>query len=262
MTTEKDQEGVSEIVGYVIMLTIVLIAIGLVFANVVPVLDDTEETEHTKNSQRVFSVIQGNVGEIIENDVPSRGAEMSLKGGKLSVQQEATRLNVTINNTAGNEVYNSSDQLLPGSTLFIRHITYDTDAGTVSYENGAVIRSDSNGNSVMLEEPRWRIEEDGPVILPMIATRGRGTLSGNQVALIQTTQVGRSSLDAQNATDVDTVELEMKSPNADAWNGYLEGEENVDVTSFEDGEVVAVIDLNDQNLIYTENLITVRVAGS
>jgi flagellin-like protein len=252
----EDERAVSEVVGYILMLTIVFIAIGMVFANFVPAADDAEVAEHTKNTERVFSVLQSNIYEMIENEVPSRGAEMRLKGGTLSTDRDASRVNVTI------DVDGSPDiERFPGTG----HVSYETDSGTISYEGGAVFRRSNTGESVMIEEPRWRIQEDGPVILPMISTNGEETVGGDQVALMEATRNQRAAqyrLDPANATASEEVELEIDSPNADGWNRYFEELEAAEVDRFDEDEnelVVIIDDIDDRTLIYTEAIITVRI---
>ena len=251
----NDEKAVSEVVGYVIMVTIVFIAIGIVFANFVPAADDAEVAEHTKNTERVFSVLQANIYEVVENEVPSRGAEMRLKGGELSTARDISRTNVTIEG-GGNEIERSTGT---------RHVTYETDAGTISYENGAVFRQAPDGTSVMIEEPRWRIKDEGSIILPMVSLGGSDTLGGDRVALIETTRnerVEQFRLDSTNATDARSVELEITSPNADGWNTYFDGLDAAEVVSFDDDENEIVVTLNgidDQTLIYTQNVLRVRI---
>lgn len=254
MTPRRD-EAISEVIGYIIMVTIVFIAIGLVFANFIPVADDAEVAEHAKNTERVFTVLQSNVYEIVENEVPSRGAEMRLKDGTLSTERETSRTNVTI--------YTGSDDIERFTGT--RHVTYETDSGTISYENGAVFRRSGSGNSVMLSEPRWHIEEDGPIIMPIVSAGGSDTVSGDEVALIEVTKnqrVEQFRLDSENATAADKVELEITSPNAEGWNRYFEELDEADVDSFDDdaNEVVITIDdIDDRKLIYTETTIRMRI---
>ena len=254
--TPSDQEAVSEIIGYIVMVTIVFIAIGLVFANFVPAASDAEVREHTKNTERVFTVLQSNVYEIVENDVPARGAEMRLKDGTLSTERSETGVNVTIDVGGGKEI-----ERFPST----QHVTYETDAGIVSYEGGAVFRRSGFGDSAMLEEPRWRIEEEGPVILPMVLARGGDTVGGDQVALIEASKnqgVAGYRLGPKNTTAAEEVEIEMASPNADAWNEYFQDTEGAEVESFdEDSNELTVIidDIGDRTLIYTESVITMRI---
>jgi len=253
--TPRDEEAVSEVIGYILIVTVVFIAIGLVFANFVPAAGEAEVTEHTENTERVFSVLQSNVYEIVENGVPSRGSEMRLKDGTLSTERDVSGMNVTINVDGSPDI-----ERFLGTT----HVTYETDAGTLSYENGAVFRR-TNGNSVMIEEPRWRIEEDGPVILPMVLARGADTVGGDQAILIEassTRRVSRYSLDSTNATDSEEVELEIESPNADGWNRYFEDLSAAEVDSFDadnDKLTVTIDDIGDRTLIYTETLVRMRL---
>lgn len=255
--TSGEEEAVSEIVGYIIMVTIVFIAIGLVFANFIPAADDAEVAEHTKNTQRVFTVLQANIYEIVENEVPSRGAEMRMKGGRLSTELETSRTNVTIDTP----VISGDIERFTGT----RHVTYETGSGTISYENGAVFRRSGDGRSVMISEPRWRIEEDGPIILPIVMAGGSDTVGGEEVALIEATKnqrVKQFRLDPENATAAQEVELEITSPNADGWNRYFENLEEADVDSFDEdaNEVVVTISgIGGRNLIYTETTIRMRI---
>lgn len=252
----RDEKAVSEAVGYIIMVTIVFIAIGLVFTNFVPAADDTEVTEHTKNTERVFSVLQSNIYEIVENGVPSRGSEMRLKDGTLSTERDVSEMNVTIQTSSPPDI-----ERFVGTT----HVTYETGAGTLSYENGAIFRRTSTGDAVMIEEPRWRIQEEGPIIMPMVLARGAETVGGNQVVLMEassTRRVARYRLDSANATDSEEVELEMQSPNAAGWNRYFEDLSAARVDSFDAAEnelTVTIDDIDDRTLIYSETLIRMRL---
>ena len=253
--TQSDEKAVSEVVGYILMVAIVFIAIGMVFANFIPAADDAEVAEHTKNTERVFSVLQSNIYEMIENGVPSRGIEMRLKDGTLSTQRDTSQMNVTI------DTGSDTIERFPGT----QHVTYETDAGTLSYENGAVFRRSGRGNSVMIEEPRWRIEEDGPVILPIVAASGSDTVSGNPVVLIEVSEnqaVAQYRLDPANVTAAEEVEIEITSPNADGWNRYFEEVDGAEVDSFDEDEnevVVIIDDIDDRDLIYTETVIRMRL---
>ncbi len=257
---DNDKGAISEVIGYVIIVSVVFIAIGLVFTNVIPILDDTEQAEQTKNAERVFSVLQENVEEITKNEVPSRGTEIRLKDGRLTAMRDTSIINVTIESGA-----------VPSGTpiertIGTRHITYETEAGVLSYENGAVFRRDAQGNAAMLEEPDWRIKEDGPVIIPMVSLGGNTeTVSGGVASILTTENSGISEfgLDTANATESEEVDLEIESPNAEAWKRYAEDLEGAEVVSSSDDEVVIEIDgldIDDRTLIYTESSISLRIS--
>jgi hypothetical protein len=253
---KDDAKAVSEVIGYVVVVSVVLIAIGLVFVNVIPVLGDTEQAEQTKNAQRVFSVLQENVEEITRKGVPSRNTEIRLGDGRLTAMRDTSVINVTIEtDVAGGTTVERS--------IGTRHLTYETEAGVISYENGAVFRRDTQGNAAMLEEPNWRVKEDGAVILPMVSLGGRTEAVSGGIATIVTTEstnIAQFRLDNANATESTEVELEMESPNADAWKRYAKDLEGAEVASSSDGEVTILIDdIDDRALIYTEVFIGVRI---
>lgn len=255
MQMKGDTEAISEVIGYVVVVSVVFIAIGLVFINVIPILDDTEQAEQTKNVERVFLVMQENVEEMIEKQIPSRNTEIRLGDGTVTAMRDTSTINVTIETgIVGSPIERS---------IGTRHLTYKTESGIISYENGAVFRRDTQGNTAMLEEPNWRVKEDGPVILPMVSLGGStDTVSGGIATIVTTksTNIAPFRLDNTNATEADEVELEIESPNAEAWKRYAEDLEGAEVTSSSDGEVNILIDnINDRTVIYTENLIVVGI---
>jgi len=255
MRDDNDTGAISEVIGFVVVVSVVFIAIGLVFTSVIPILDDVEQAEQTKNTERVFSVLQENVEEITKNEVPSRGTEIRLGNGRLTAMRDTSIINVTIQSTAAPSDIERS--------IGTRHLTYETEAGVLSYENGAVFRRDKQGNSAMLEKPDWRVKEDGPVILPMVSLGGNtDTVSGGVATVLTTgsTRVAGFGLDTANATEAEKVELKIESPNAEAWERYAEDLEGAEVDSSSDDEVVIIIDdIDGRTLIYTERFISLRI---
>ena len=243
--------GVSEVIGYIIIMGIVFASIGTVYVNLFPILDDSRSYEHTKNAERVFSVLQSNIEELVENEVPKRGAEMRLKGGTLAVEGTNSSLNITVEDSGGDEIYNSTVNYNP--------ISYETDTGRIVYENGAVMRSTSQG-SAMLDEPDWELEDDGAVILPQIPTFGRAEIAGDGTVLIEATRQSSGFTNITSEGDR-TVYLNVTSENRRAWESYLSslgGIDPSDVDTPDSDTVTAEFEVDDgRTVIYSETITVV-----
>ncbi|XGI83375.1 hypothetical protein ACEU6E_08865 [Halorutilales archaeon Cl-col2-1] len=240
MTTRSrngnDERGVSEVVGFVIVLGIVTTSIGLVYLNGVPALGDQRDAAESENSLRSFALVKDSLDSVSRTDgVSSRDTQVRLNGGALSVNSGAgsqTWVNVSIINGSD---HNICDPEVCNTT--VGYVAYSTDSGTVVYENGALIREASASDaSVMIEEPDWRISTDRTVV-PAIDVNGSGSVGGEGVFAVTSENAGMdwtlgdSVRGGDSDHNISSVKVTVRTPNndrLDAWKTYLEGFESLE----------------------------------
>ena len=214
-----NEKAVSEAIGFILILGIVLTGIGLVTLYGYPVLIKEQSNADVRNMERAMIVIQNDMKSLCFKNVPYKEATLQVSGGTL-------------------EVINSSDSgsmfRIAGGSLDVGFspgaLVYRSDRGTevITLENGAVMtrQADATG-SAMLAEPRWFY--DGPtktfvVYLMNITADERMAKSG-----MATVRMSLASTTIHEPTDNagGTVTVEY-TPDADnklsvAWENYLTG---------------------------------------
>ena len=149
-----NDKAVSEAIGFVLILGIVISGIGLVTLYGYPVLVKEQSNTDVKNMERAMIVIQNDMKSLCYKNVPYKETSLQVSGGTLEVIDagDSTR-NVTITSTSG---YDSG-------LLELGELHYRSDRGTESIilENGAVVmRQEDATGSAMLAEPRWFCDVD------------------------------------------------------------------------------------------------------
>jgi len=214
-----NEKAVSEAIGFILILGIVLTGIGLVTLYGYPVLIKEQSNADVRNMERAMIVIQNDMKSLCFKNVPYKETTLQVSGGTL-------------------EVINSSDSgsmfRIAGGSLDVGFspgaLVYRSDRGTevITLENGAVMtrQADATG-SAMLAEPRWFY--DGPtktfvVYLMTITADERMAKSG-----MATVRMSLESTTIHEPTDNagGTVTVEY-IPDADnklsvAWKNYLTG---------------------------------------
>ena len=214
-----NEKAVSEAIGFILILGIVLTGIGLVTLYGYPVLVKEQSNADVRNMERAMIVIQNDMKSLCFKNVPYKEATLQVSGGTL-------------------EVIDSSDSgsmfRIAGGSLDVGFspgaLVYRSDRGTevITLENGAVMtrQADATG-SAMLAEPRWFY--DGPtktfvVYLMTITADERMAKSG-----MATVRMSLESTTIHEPTDNagGTVTVEY-IPDADnklsvAWKNYLTG---------------------------------------
>lgn len=241
-------DAVSEVIGYVIVLSIVLLSMGYVLNYSPTVIQDSQDFEHAQNTQQTFSIVQNNLDEVVRRDVPARATEIRLYNADLHTEND-----VWINVTLGDQTTSSTR---------MSSLTYVTeDNARVVYENGAVIRRGGD-NSGMLYEPSWTFNDDVYIINSVI-TRGDNRVSGDGTTLIEGT-----AQDVNTSTGFDTtVNVTIDSANAMAWESYFK---RLDLSYNKGPDVIPnggnddldrfVVEFDaDQRIIHTEHIINTDV---
>lgn len=210
----------SETLGFIFVFALITLTVGTVYALGVPALQSAQDAERDNNMERAFEVLDDNIDDVARRDAPSRATEIKLAGGSISIIGDTT-VRITATNTddpSQNETF----------SMTARRISYNSgDGTTVSYANGAIIRSD-DGNSVMRSGPDWIVADDRTVI-PFIVTysaEDRDSLGGRSTILILTERrsQGLAGQFDTGASSEAEVNVTVESPNAAAWGRYLERE--------------------------------------
>ncbi|AUX09674.1 hypothetical protein AArcSl_2049 [Halalkaliarchaeum desulfuricum] len=212
--TNGGDRGVSEALSFVLVFALVIGSIAIVYTVGLGGLQDARDHERINNAERAFEVFGENLDDIVLDGAPSRSTQIRMSDATLSVQ-EAAYVEITGTNPETGENYTYPPQQ-------VRSLAFESGDSTVSYTGGAVVRSDGDGDGVMVREPPFLFEDDR-MVLPIVRLSSGGSVavSGDQVIQVRTEQVLRRN-DPVNGTEFDSVEVNVSTDNPGAWNRYME----------------------------------------
>ncbi|MFW5917346.1 MAG: DUF7289 family protein [Halorubrum sp.] len=237
-----DDRGVSNVVGYVLVFSLVTVTIGTVFAVGITGVEDRREAERIANVERAFDVFDDNLRDIQRYDDPGRSTEIRLSGGTLSVE-ETTRF----------ELYNGSDGLVLEREH--RSLTYRNGDTVIAYETGAWFRSDGGG-AAMRSEPRF-VAADDRTTVPLVLLIRDGDSRVDDDGTVQVATSSRSTTGPNYAADDEgPFEVRIESEYADAWERYFERTDGfaVNETATDEVDRTVVVELEEDDVVYVPRI--------
>jgi len=250
-----DDRGVSDVVGYVLVFSLITITIGTVFAVGIAGVEDRREAERVANVERAFDVFDDNLRDIQRYGDPSRATEVRLAGGTLATSGE-TRF-ALVNSTDPAVAANATDDWNADS------LVYRDGETTIAYEAGALVRGDGGG-SVLLSGPRF-VAADGRTTIPIVGLESDSDDSVSGDGTVQVTVAVPERYRERNERSSDSSETTVLTPSSEdtylhvetdhpeAWRGYFartNGFEPIDV----DTDGVAVARLREDGEIYVHDI--------
>lgn len=228
--TDADR-GQSEVVGFLLIFGIVVLAIALVGITAFTGLDNAQEFRETTSAEQGFLVLAENIDDTNREGAPSRETEITLSQASLALEG-TERINVTV---AGET-----------TTVETQPIVYESRGDTsISYSSGLLIREDA-GNGLSFREPKFVLTGD-TVVLPLVRTiaADETTVAGISSVEVVTRHTGTRVV-AADSFDSATVSINITSPRADVWLEYLDEKIDDDGScSLDDGTVECSIETED-----------------
>lgn len=206
--------GVSEVLGYVLVFTLILSSIVTVSVLGISGLEDARGAEQSQNAEKGFDVLHASMAELYTENAPSRATELTLGEQKLYLGDEVT---VRV------KLFNGSDWN-NDTTYQVRPVvqTLETDENLV-YEAGAVFRTGTQGGVVFRQPPVF--SRDGSVHLTVAAFQSDSTRSlGGSTILVRGQVDEREVLVWDVDGTYETVAFNVTSSRADLWHDHLETE--------------------------------------
>lgn len=231
-----DDRAVSEVVGFVLVFSLVTMTIAIVFAVGFGGLQDAQRTEQVNNVERAFDVLDTNVAEVGHQGAPSRATEMRLSGGRLGFGDPTM---VTVDVDDGTEA----------TTIETRPLVYADGDTEIAYELGAIVRTDGGG-SVLLTDPGHVLNDDRSSIPLLVTTKpsDQTAISGHRTVLVRGSH---QHTDLLVPATTDAVTITVESPRADVWERYFERQEAGSVTRTSDTTVEFVLDDGETSISVT-----------
>lgn len=207
----SDERAVSELLGYVIVFSLVLASVALVSTVGLNQLESARDAEQLNNAEQAFDLLATNMDDIARRGAPSRSTEMQLVGGQVTVTDPITVTFRGIDDdapTANN--FNESYDVRP-----IRY-TGRADDRAVVYVGGAVFRTNGDGGTT-IRRPSFVATPDR-LYVPFVHTRAQSVQSrGGGTARLRANHGQTVLLASDSAGTYEHVYMNVTSPRASRW---------------------------------------------
>ena len=216
------ESGVSETIGFIIILGIVMTGIAMVALYGYPALVQEQANANIKNMQKNMLVLQSDLRSLTAKGVPYQETTIQVSGGTLTINQTPDPLwpVFTINGIPGF----SPITHYPGELKF----TSDDGAANIALENGAVhIRywSDMSG-SAMLTTPGWFYDTTTKTyVIHLIQLDASQSLGTSGIGTVRMQLVEPATTTPYDITDGNVTISYQANPAEDymvAWKNYFE----------------------------------------
>jgi len=210
----RSEDAVSEMVDFSIILSIMLLATGIIVVAGTPMLENTQRMQHTENIRQGFEVLALNMNKVVQGNAPSQSVEMKMYGGSLSVAGNNNYIGIDL------RVWNSSTtafEMKYPVDITLKNIEDRFQDTAISYENTGVWAKYDNGQSLMVSEPRFTYANN-VLVIPIANIDGTTSLSGSGLIRV-TADGGRKTVDTYE--NVSQVNITVTSDYFEAWGRYL-----------------------------------------
>ncbi|CAG0949625.1 hypothetical protein METP3_00129 [Methanosarcinales archaeon] len=234
----RSEKAVSEVIGMVLILGIMILVIGIIMLAAVPMIESGKERARMDVAANSFLSMQNDIEEVVRGPIwitdpstetninrlgPSRETQFELMGGTLNVLPNSTNISEkskTLNITTNKNF----TIIIPPSS-----ITYRADQERIVYENGAVFRLYASGMPIMVSNPLISIYQidNNNITISIHAISLNGTLSsvgGDGKAWIETRLVKYNESIPPNSTipNANNIFINITSAYPDAWESFFD----------------------------------------
>lgn len=239
----ENENAVSEVVGFILIFGMVVLAIGIIYAFGYPMLQSNMETSVFESSEQSFIVLQSNMKAVAFEQSPVKTVKMKLQGATLAYSNESS---IQLD-------YNGTTIKKP-----LGRIEYIQDERRIVYESGGVFKLYNHDSQVLVSNPHIfstvTASGENVVSVGIITLYGDETSSGGEGIISLSMNHNDSQITQLN--DNATLILTINSTLAPRWHTHLE-EEGFTIISSSDSEVVA--QMNNTNIIVGEHVIDVEI---
>ena len=204
----KSESAVSEVIGFIMVFSIVMLAISAIYAVGYPTIQSSKENAQFQNMEQSFMVLQSNINTVAFGHAPVRTLKTSLGGGSLTV--DPSEGNITVSPGDWNNVP-------------LGAIEYEKNGRRIAYEGGGVWEKYPAGAAIKLSEPRIFVQDvDGnrTVFVSIINISSDLSSVGGEGTASVTVRHNRS-----HTPDITyspgNVTITVTSDYADAWGRYF-----------------------------------------
>ena len=213
----KSQDAVAEVLDFVTILAILILAFSMIALVGYPILKSAQETRYIENTRQSFSLMAENLNKIAMGQSPSQSVELKLYGGTLSTSMDST-IKINATNSTGKEItLIESDMGIIQNSIGDNVVAYEGTGVWVKYTNGATF----NAYRPLITN------RSNILVIPIVTITGNSSAGGTGLSRIQAE--GSPSLTYFN--NVSNLTITISGNYVSGWRDYFRDIMNWDVTS-------------------------------
>jgi len=205
----SSEKAVSEVVDFVTVLGILVLAIGLIGVAGYPVLKNAQEAQQIENTRQSFVVLAENINKIVLGQTPSQNVELKMYGGTLSVTGNST-INITATNSTG-----KNETLV--YTTDMRSIESTVGDTIIAYEGTGVWAKYPNGKTLLVYKPLIT-NQSNVLVIPVVTIIGTSSTGGSGISRV----VADGTPSVTLHRNVSNIKLTINSSYWEGWKNYFE----------------------------------------
>lgn len=240
---DRNNAAVSETVGYILLLAIVTLSMGVIYIVGYPALQSNIDANAFESAEQNFIVLQSNMERVAFDQTPVKVLKLKLQSSEIAT---SNRSSITID--------------YDGNTFFYPtgEIEYSKDNKAISYEMGSVFKRYPPSSVVMVSEPKiytGKVNNVNVTTIGIVSVNGHNDfISGNGIVTL-TMKNNESYMDTTSGrTD---VKIQINSTHAQKWEEFLE-ENGFDIISSSSSMVSAM--RNDTRLTVSRHVVDVELS--
>lgn len=200
----RSETAVSEALGFILTLGILLIASGIVYLGGYSILQDSKDASHFQEMEESFMLLGQNMNEVAYERAPIRTTELKIVQGSMSTQHDSY-MQVVVNDTS--------------YTYYMGSVEYYLDDQVIAYENGGIWIKYKNDNTAMRSKPN--INHANITIIPIVELLGSYSKGGKGTVRIRASHSDSSTIHFINSTGYNATII-ITSNYYKGWESYLE----------------------------------------
>ena len=210
-------KAVSEVLGFVTIVGILILSISLIGVAGYPVLKSAQETRYIDNTRQTFVVMAENINKVVMGQTPSQNIEMKMYGGQLSVTGDST-INITALNSSGGRIVLIDQQM--------RSIENTVGATVVAYEGTGIWVKYPNDYVYNSYKPLIT-NEGNVIVIPVVKISGITSMAGSGMTRVK----ARGNPSITYYSNVSDIRVYIDSSYSDGWRDFFENIMEWDVHS-------------------------------
>lgn len=207
--------GVSAVIGFVLVFSLVLLMTGLVYTAGTGELRELRAAQQTNSVQRAFAAIDADVTDVVRDGAPLRRSTVRIRTGTLTYG-DPVAFNLTVENRSGH--YGAVTRPL----LFRQG-----DRTELAYTAGLLARSGPGGGWAVVREPPMHFGDWAVLSYLVVRPVGDRRVEGARAVTIETrigTRYAPFRADSPPGESLNATLNVSGTPRAAAWGRYLERE--------------------------------------
>lgn len=203
-----EEKAVSEVIGGILILFVMMLTISVLFIYGTPLLDETQTDIRMRNMVTQMVSLHEQVIRVSSDVVPSTSFKIATSDGMIRIAENNFKIFV---NNSTSTLYSINESL--------NKLEYEYGNRYMAVENGGVWRRDSDFNqSIMVEAPRIQIA-NGSIAISLIRVQGTGASGGGGFSNIML-KLNSSRTTIFNEEGYITIEPDSRY--SYSWLKYLE----------------------------------------